>query len=45
VPLIVSEDTGMKDLLARTRGLVLPTGDLDTLSEAIDARYRAGGSA
>jgi glycosyltransferase involved in cell wall biosynthesis len=41
VPLIVSEDTGMKELIDGPRsGLVLPTGDLDALSEAIDAAYR-----
>jgi glycosyltransferase involved in cell wall biosynthesis len=41
VPVIVSEDTGMKDLIDRGRnGVVLPTGDLDALSEAIDACYR-----
>lgn len=41
VPLLVSEDTGMKELIELPRrGLVLPTGDLDALSEAIDAAYR-----
>ena len=41
VPLLVSEDTGMKELIdVPRRGLVLPTGDLDALSEAIDAAYR-----
>jgi hypothetical protein len=41
---LVSEDTGMKDLIDRGRnGLVLPTGDLNALTEAIDAAYRAGG--
>ncbi len=41
VPLLVSEDTGMKELIDGPRsGLVLPTGDLDALSEAIDAAYR-----
>jgi glycosyltransferase involved in cell wall biosynthesis len=40
VPVIVSEDTGMKDLIDTDRiGLVLPTGDLDALTEAIDAAY------
>ncbi|HTB71287.1 MAG TPA: glycosyltransferase family 4 protein [Solirubrobacteraceae bacterium] len=44
VPVLVSEDTGMKDLIDRGRnGLVLPTGDLNALTEAIDAAYRAGG--
>ena len=41
VPLLVSEDTGMKDLIAAGgRGLVLPTGDLAALTEAIEAAYR-----
>jgi glycosyltransferase involved in cell wall biosynthesis len=41
VPVLVSEDTGMKDLIEPGRdGLVLPTGDLDALSEAIEAAYR-----
>ncbi|HUB35264.1 MAG TPA: glycosyltransferase family 4 protein [Solirubrobacteraceae bacterium] len=41
VPLLVSEDTGMKELIDSPRaGLILPTGDLDALSEAIDAAYR-----
>jgi glycosyltransferase involved in cell wall biosynthesis len=40
VPVIVSEDTGMKELLAPGAGLVLPTGDLAALTEAIDASYR-----
>jgi glycosyltransferase involved in cell wall biosynthesis len=41
VPLLVSEDTGMKELLQVPRdGLILPTGDLDALTEAIDAAYR-----
>jgi glycosyltransferase involved in cell wall biosynthesis len=41
VPVIVSEDTGMKELIdAPERGLVLPTGDLAALTEAIDAAYR-----
>ena len=41
VPVIVSEDTGMKELIDGPRsGLVLPTGELDALSEAIDAAYR-----
>jgi glycosyltransferase involved in cell wall biosynthesis len=41
VPLIVSEDTGMKELIdAPSRGLILPTGDLDALTEAIEAAYR-----
>lgn len=41
VPVIVSEDTGMKDLIERDRdGLVLPTGDVKLLTEAIEAAYR-----
>jgi glycosyltransferase involved in cell wall biosynthesis len=41
VPVIVSDDTGMKDLIDSPRaGLVLPTGDLTALSEAIEAAYR-----
>jgi glycosyltransferase involved in cell wall biosynthesis len=41
VPVIVSEDTGMKDLIDSERaGLVLPTGELDALASAIDAAYR-----
>ncbi len=41
VPLLVSEDTGMKDLVASPdQGLVLPTGDLPALSEAIQAAHR-----
>jgi glycosyltransferase involved in cell wall biosynthesis len=41
VPVIVSEDTGMKDLIdPGVSGLVLPTGDLPALTQAIDAAYR-----
>jgi glycosyltransferase involved in cell wall biosynthesis len=41
VPVIVSEDTGMKDLIEPGRdGLILPTGDLDALTQAIEAAYR-----
>jgi glycosyltransferase involved in cell wall biosynthesis len=41
VPTIVSEDTGMKELIEQGRtGLVLPTGDLDALTEAIEAAHR-----
>jgi glycosyltransferase involved in cell wall biosynthesis len=41
VPVIVSEDTGMKELIGSDRrGLVLPTGDADALAQAIDAAYR-----
>jgi glycosyltransferase involved in cell wall biosynthesis len=42
VPVIVSEDTGMKELIQDpARGLVVPTGDLDVLTEAIESAYRA----
>jgi glycosyltransferase involved in cell wall biosynthesis len=41
VPVIVSDDTGMKDLIESPHaGLVVPTGDLDALASAIDAAYR-----
>jgi glycosyltransferase involved in cell wall biosynthesis len=41
VPVIVSEDTGMKELIDPGRdGVILPTGDLDALTETIDAAYR-----
>jgi glycosyltransferase involved in cell wall biosynthesis len=41
VPVLVSEDTGMKELVdPGVNGLVLPTGDLAALTEAIDAAYR-----
>jgi glycosyltransferase involved in cell wall biosynthesis len=41
VPVIVSEDTGMKEMIdSPRRGLVVPTDDLDALSDAIDAAYR-----
>ena len=41
VPLIVSADTGMKELIESPRtGLILPTGDLGALTDAIDAAYR-----
>ncbi|HYB23829.1 MAG TPA: glycosyltransferase family 4 protein, partial [Solirubrobacteraceae bacterium] len=41
LPVIVSEDTGMKELIERDRnGVVLPTGELDALSQAIEAAYR-----
>jgi glycosyltransferase involved in cell wall biosynthesis len=41
VPVLVSEDTGMKELIGSSRdGLVLPTGDADALSEAIEAACR-----
>ncbi len=41
VPVIVSEDTGMKELIdSPRRGLVVPTGDLGVLTETIEAAYR-----
>lgn len=41
VPVLVSEDTGMKELIGSPRhGLTLPTGDLDALAQAIDSAYR-----
>ncbi|HMD56063.1 MAG TPA: glycosyltransferase [Solirubrobacteraceae bacterium] len=41
VPVLVSEDTGMKELIEPGHdGLVLATGDLAALAEAIDAAYR-----
>jgi glycosyltransferase involved in cell wall biosynthesis len=41
VPVIVSADTGMKDLIESPEaGLVVPTGDLDALASAIEAAYR-----
>jgi glycosyltransferase involved in cell wall biosynthesis len=41
VPLIVSEDTGMKELIdAPGKGLILPTGDIEALTEALEAAYR-----
>jgi glycosyltransferase involved in cell wall biosynthesis len=40
VPAIVTADTGMKELIAPGRGLVVPTGDGAALSEAIEAAYR-----
>jgi glycosyltransferase involved in cell wall biosynthesis len=41
VPVLVSADTGMKELISPgENGLVLPTGDLEALSDAIDAAYR-----
>jgi glycosyltransferase involved in cell wall biosynthesis len=42
VPVLVSEDTGMKDMIGSSRsGLILATGDLDALTQAIEAAYRA----
>jgi glycosyltransferase involved in cell wall biosynthesis len=41
VPVLVSEDTGMKDLVdPGVNGLILPTGEIAALTEAIDAAYR-----
>jgi glycosyltransferase involved in cell wall biosynthesis len=41
VPVLVSEDTGMRELIEPERtGLVLPTGDAAALGEAIAAAYR-----
>jgi glycosyltransferase involved in cell wall biosynthesis len=41
LPVLVSEDTGMKDLIEEgVSGMILPTGDLQALTEAIDACYR-----
>ena len=40
VPVIVSADTGMKELIDEGRdGVVVPTGNRDALSEAIEAAY------
>jgi glycosyltransferase involved in cell wall biosynthesis len=41
VPVLVSEDTGMKEMvLEGVNGMVLSTGDAAALTEAIDALYR-----
>src|SRR5437588_1369794 len=41
VPVLVSEDTGMKDLIdPGVTGMILPTGELGTLIEAIESAYR-----
>ncbi len=41
VPVLVSEDTGMKYLIdPGANGLILPTGDPGALTETIDAAYR-----
>jgi glycosyltransferase involved in cell wall biosynthesis len=41
VPVLVSADTGMKELIEDdSQGLVLATGDLDALVQAIEAAYR-----
>jgi glycosyltransferase involved in cell wall biosynthesis len=40
VPVLVSEDTGMKDLIRPgLDGLILPTGDRSALTEAIESAY------
>jgi glycosyltransferase involved in cell wall biosynthesis len=41
VPAIVTEDTGMKELIEPgENGMILPTGDRRALAEAIDSAYR-----
>ncbi len=41
VPVIVSEDAGVKELISPGHdGVIVPTGDLDALAQAIDAAYR-----
>jgi glycosyltransferase involved in cell wall biosynthesis len=41
VPVIVSEDTGMKELIdSPAEGMILPTGDVDALAAAIAAAHR-----
>ncbi len=41
VPLIVSADTGMSELVSGyVLGRIVPTGDLDALTEALDDAYR-----
>jgi glycosyltransferase involved in cell wall biosynthesis len=41
VPVIVSEDTGMKELIDPGRdGVIVPTGELDALTETIEAAHR-----
>jgi glycosyltransferase involved in cell wall biosynthesis len=46
VPLIVTEDTGMKERLRPgVDGLVIPTGDLETLTGTLQATYRGEWSA
>jgi glycosyltransferase involved in cell wall biosynthesis len=42
VPVLVSEDTGMRELVdPGVNGLILPTGDLEALTESLEAAYRA----
>ena len=41
VPVIVTEDTGMKDLIEPGRtGAIVPTGDVGALTQAVEAAYR-----
>lgn len=41
LPVIVSEDTGVKELVEPGRdGVIVPTGERDALAQAIDAAYR-----
>jgi glycosyltransferase involved in cell wall biosynthesis len=41
VPIVVSEDTGMKELIdPGVNGSIVPTGDLSALTESIEAAYR-----
>jgi glycosyltransferase involved in cell wall biosynthesis len=41
VPVIVTEDTGMKDLIEPGRnGAIVPTGDLGALTQAVEVAYR-----
>jgi glycosyltransferase involved in cell wall biosynthesis len=41
LPVVVSEDTGMKELIDPGRnGLVVPTGEVEILADSIDAAYR-----
>jgi glycosyltransferase involved in cell wall biosynthesis len=40
VPVLVTADTGMKELIAPGRGMVVPTGDADALTEAIAGAHR-----
>jgi len=42
VPVVVSEDTGMKELIGPGDGLVVPSGDVAALVEAIEQAYRGG---
>jgi glycosyltransferase involved in cell wall biosynthesis len=41
VPVVVTEDTGMKDLVEPGRnGVILASGETNAITEAIDAAYR-----